>query len=181
MKKPNKTKATARLDLRRDFADIYSHLVDRVRGFKPSGGDVLGDPGPVKMVEVGFEYAQAGWLVVVFDTRPDAEPDGEWTALIEGNELERPKWLAAGEINIDAPIALVRLDGSEVQLPPGTELAEILGEMIKGVVLKARADGVFAGLPKAPGCELGIEHFEGAYGWPNYEQRGQENLADPKA
>jgi hypothetical protein len=52
--------------------------------------------------------------------------------------------------------------------------------MVKGVVLKARANGVFAELPKAPGCELGIEHFGGAYGWPVYEKRGQENLADPK-
>ncbi len=168
-----------RLDLQRDFADIYAHLADRVRGFDPSGSNVLGDPGPLKAVEVGFEYAQAGWLVVVFDTRPNAEPDGEWTSLIEGNELERRHWLEAGEANMEGPITVVQLDGTEAELPTGTELAEILGEVVKAVVLKARADGVFAGLPKAPGCELGVEHFSGAYGWPVYEERGQDNLAEP--
>lgn len=168
-----------RLDLRRDFADIYSHLADRVRGFVPAGGNVLGDPSPIKMVEVGYEYSQAGWLVVVFDTRPDAEPDGEWTSLIEGNELERPHWLEAGEANIDGPITVLLLDGAEAELPSGTELAEILGEVVKAVLLKARADGVLAGLPKASGCELGVEHFSGAYAWPVYEERGQDNLAEP--
>lgn len=170
-----------RLDLRRDFADIYAHLAARVRGFDPAGGNVLGDPGPVKRIEVGFEYSQAGWLVVVFDTRPEAESDGEWTFLIEGNELERPHWLEAGEANMDEPITLIPLDGTETELPAGTELAEPLGEMVKAVVLKARADGVFAGLPKAPGCELGVEHFSGCFGWPEYEARGQDNLAEPSA
>jgi len=167
-----------RLDLRSDFTEIYSHLADCIRRFDPTGGNVLGDADPVKMVEIGFEYSQAGWLVVVFDTRPDAEPDGEWTSLIEGNELERPRWLEAGEANMDGPITVIQLDGTEAELPEGTELAEILGEMVKAVVLKAKADGVFAGLPKAPDCELGIEHFSGAYGWPPYEDRGQDNLAE---
>src|SRR5688500_2377949 len=107
------------LDLRRDFADVYAHLVERVRGFDPAGGNVLGEAGPVKMVEVGFEYSQAGWLVVVFDTRPDAEPDGEWTSLIDGNELERPHWLEAGEA--DGPITLVQLDGTGAELPEDAE------------------------------------------------------------
>jgi hypothetical protein len=166
-----------RLDLRRDFDDIRAHLTDCVRGFDPAGGNVLGDPGPVKMVEFGFEYAQAGWVVIVFDTRPDAKPDGEWTMLIDGNELERPHWFEAGQANIKGPITVVQLDGAETELPPGTELADILGEVVKAALLKARNDGVFAGLPKAPGCEMGIEHFDGGYGWPAYKERGKENLA----
>jgi hypothetical protein len=60
--------------------------------------------------------------------------------------------------------------------PPHTELAIPLGEMLKAVLLKACADGVFASLPRATNCELGVEHFDGGYGWPMYEARGQENL-----
>jgi len=166
-----------RLDLRRDFADIYSYLAGRVRDFDPATNDGPGDPGPVKMIEAGFEYSQAGWVVVVFDTRADAEPDGEWNSHIEGNELERPHWLEAGEANMEGPLTLVGLDSTEVVLPPGAELAEPLGELVKAVLLKARTDGVFAGLPKAAGCELGVEHHEGAFGWPQYEARGEQNLA----
>jgi len=168
-----------KLDLRKDFNAVYKHLEERVRKFDPAGGNVLGGPDPIKMIEVGFEYSQAGWVVVIFDTRPNAEPDGEWTSLIEGNELERPHWLQACEANLEGSITVILLDGTEASLPSGTELADILGEVVKAAVLKARGDGVFAGLPKAPGCELGIEHFAGAYGWPVYEERGQDNLADP--
>lgn len=166
-----------RLDLRRDFTDIYAHLTTIVRGFRPDGGNVLGEPGPVRMVEVGYEYSQSGWVVVVFDMRPDAEPDGEWTSQIEGNELERPHWVEAGEAIGDGPINVIQMDGTEVELPTDTELAALLGEVVKAVLLKARADGVFANLPKATGCELGVEHLSGAYGWPIYEERGQANLA----
>lgn len=175
MAKPRKPQHS--LDLRRDFTDIYAHIAERVRGFDPAGGNVLGNPGPVKAIEVGFEYAQAGWFVVVFDTRPDAGPDGEWTSLIEGNELERPHWLKAGEA--DWPITLVQLDGTETIPLSDAELANILGEVVKAAVLKARADGMFASLPKAAGCELLIEHFDGEYGWPEYEKRGQDNLVEP--
>ena len=97
----------------------------------------------------------------MFDTRPDAAPDGEWNAHIVGNELERPSWLEAGEANMEGPITLVRLDGNEVKLRKNTELAKPLGELVKAVLLKARADGVFDGLPKADGCELAVEHHEG--------------------
>jgi hypothetical protein len=173
--------ATVKLDLRRDFAEIYAHLVDRVRTFDPARNDGPGKPGPVKMIQVGFEYSQSAWVVVVFDTRRKAAPDGEWNSHIEGNELERPNWLAAGEANMKRSITLVQLEGTEVKLPKNTELAEPLGELVKAVLLKVRADGVFDGLPKADGCELGVEHHEGAYGWPKYEDRGRENLVVPRA
>lgn len=167
-----------RLDLQRDYAEISAHLAARVHAFNPETNYGPGDPGLIKMIEVGFEYAQAGWVLVVFDTRADASPDGEWTMYIEDNDavLERSHWLEAGEVNIDQEITLVQLDGSEIIVPPGTELAEPLGELLKTILVKAREDGLFAPLPKAAECEVGVEHLSGAYGWPIYEERGQENL-----
>jgi hypothetical protein len=167
------------LDLRREFAEITAHLAERIRKFVPKGDDVLGGRATVNAVEVGFEYAKSGWLVVVFDTRPDAGPDGEWTSRIDGNELERPHWLEAGESAV--LVSLIRLDGTETTLSDEDELGDVLGEMVKAVLLKARADGLFASLPKSPGCELLIENFDGGYGWPEYEALGKENLVLPKA
>jgi hypothetical protein len=166
-----------RLDLRRDFSDLYSHIVNRVRRFDPATNDGPGTPGPVSMIEVGFDYSQSAWVAVVFHTRPDAKPDGEWNSHIESNAFERPHWLEAGEANMDGPIQLVQLDGTEVELPEGTELAVPLGELITAVLLKARSEGVFATLSKTPGCMLCVEHHEGAYGWPGYEALGKVNLA----
>jgi hypothetical protein len=117
------------------------------------------------LIQVGFEYAQAAWVAVIFDTRPDAESDGEWNSHIQGNELDREHWLEAGTSNTDEAITLIQLDGSVIELPAGTELAEPLGELLKAIMLQARADGLFERLPKLSGCELDIEHSEGAYGW----------------
>jgi hypothetical protein len=78
-------------------------------------------------------------------------------------------------------LALVLPDGTRRVLPAeGGGLAAALGDMLREVLRKARADGVFAALPKAPQCELGVEEQEGNYGWPAYEERGQENLAEPR-
>lgn len=166
------------LDLRKDFAEVYAYLAERVRSFDPEANDGPGDPGPITRIDVGYGFEKSGWVALIFDTRPDPEPDGEWNEHIDGNDLERPRWLAAHEANDDKPVRLILPDGTERELPPGScdAFATVFGDLLKGVLLKARADGVFAGLPKAPRCELGVEEQEGGYGWPAYEERGQDNL-----
>lgn len=135
-------------------------------------------------VDVGYDTDQSAWVVVVFDTRPGAEPDGHWTLHIEGNKLPRPHWLEANEWLRESPLSLVLPDGTREEIPAvgpwGVRygwLAVALGEMLRAVLLRVRADGVFVGLTKAADCELGVEHLNGAYGWPAYEDRGEENLA----
>jgi hypothetical protein len=156
---------SVRLDLRQEFAELYAHVADRVRGFKPDTNDGPGEPGPIQLIHVGYESSQLAWAVIVFDTRPDAAVDGEWNSYIEGNLLERPRWLEADEANLDGPITVVQLDGSVIELPAESELPALLGEFVTAVVVKARADGIFEPLPKGPNCRISIEHHEGAYGW----------------
>jgi hypothetical protein len=167
------------IDYRRDFADIYAYVADRVCTFDPASHDGPGPPGPVKMIAVGFSYGDSGWVAVVFDTRPDAEPDGEWNSHIEGNVLERPHWQwEEGDLDEEEPITLIQADGITRVLPEeDVEVAKAIGELLKAVVVKARADGLFEGMPKAAGCELSVEHQDGHFGWPAYEDRGQDNLA----
>ncbi len=167
-----------RLDLRTDFTEIYAHVVERVQAFDPEANDGPGEPGPVTALEFGFGFDQGGWVVLVFDTRPDAEPDGTWNDHIEGNDLERPLWTRAFNANARAAVTLVLPDGTELVVPPGgrDQFAAALGDLLKAVLLKAREDGVFADLPRAARCELGVEEQEGGYGWPAYEERGQDNV-----
>ncbi len=154
------------LDLQRDFAEIYAYLAERVRGFDPKTHDGLGGPGSVKLFQVGFEYSQAGWVIAVFDTRPDAKCDGEWTSELENesNLLQRPNWAEAGELHDEAPITIIGHDGTTTVLPVGSELAIPLGDLVKAVVIQALADGMFAALAKSEQCAFGIEHFSGEYG-----------------
>jgi hypothetical protein len=176
------------LDLRRDFAEVSAYVAQRVRDFDPARNRGPGKGGPVKRVDAGYESDQAGWVAVVFDTRPDAEPDGQWTLYIPGNELERPHWLEANEALREDDLSVVLPGGSWVVIPAvGSwgqryeQFATLLGQLLKAVLLQARADGVFLALPKAAGCELGVEHFNGEYGWPQYEARGEDNLAEQGA
>lgn len=172
---PKKIKAKP-LDLRKEFAAVYKYLAKRVSKFNPKKYKGLGGPETVQEIHLGFDFVHDGWVAVVFDTRPDAEPDGEWTANIEGNNLKLARWHDASEQICGQPLQLIQLDGSRTELPTNSELAIPLGEMLKAVLIQARSDGFFAELPKSPGCQFGVEHLGGAYGWPSYEDRGRENL-----
>ena len=133
---------------------------------------------PVKMIEFGFELGQDNWVVLVFDTRQDAEPDGEWSRGINKILLRRPKWPIWHKLPDDAKVFFIDLSGKKIDVSDdGDEDAcDVVGEALKQVLLTARDQGVFNKLPKADRCELGIEHLEGCYGWPDYEDRGKENL-----
>jgi hypothetical protein len=46
-------------------------------------------------------------------------------------------------------------------------------------LLAARAAGVFEPLPKAPRCELEVVNNDCGFSWPEYDDAGLENMADP--
>lgn len=133
---------------------------------------------PVKMIEFGFELGQDNWVALVFDTRPDAEPDGEWSSGINKILLRRSKWPKWHKLPDDAKVFFINLSGKKVDVSDDgdEDSCDIVGEALKQVLLTSRKQGVFDKLPKADRCELGVEHLEGCYGWPDYEDRGKENL-----
>jgi hypothetical protein len=165
------------VDLRRDAKRIHDYVVKRVSQQRKKSGDP-----PVKQIVMGFDYGNSGFVSLHFDTRANAEPDGEWTQHIEANELKRPQWNRAAEAMGEKPIQFVLPDGTKRNVAVDDDfgdeaMAGLLGEMLKNVLLSARAEGIFAPLRKAKGCELGVEELEGNYGWPAYEERGKENMA----
>ena len=167
-----------RLDLRNDFEEVYGYVVERGKSFDPTTTDGPGDTGPVTCIDFGFGFEQSGWAALVFDTRPDARPDGAWNHYIKGNDLKRPQWSAVSKTNRDESVMFVLPDGTVREVPQSSrdDFAADLGDLLKSVLLKARADGVFDTLPKASRCELGVEEQEGGYGWPAYGDRGKENF-----
>lgn len=169
-----------KLDLRKDFNDIYEHVVQRVRAFDPATNAGPGDgSSPVYMIDFGFQCEQDGWVVLIFDTRPNAGPDGEWNSFIDDNVLERKHWHEALLALEDGSVEVLLPDGKKRKITGKTEFedfAALFGELLKGVLLKARASGVFKTLPKAKKCHMGVEEQEGRYGWPAYEDRGKDDL-----
>jgi hypothetical protein len=88
---------------------------------------------------------------------------------LEGNLFDRLAWVAARERNVEQPIRVRLADGQVRNLPPESAFGPLLGEMIVGVLLRAEREGVFAALPLADDPELGLEEFNGSFGWSSLE------------
>lgn len=153
------------IDLQQDAADAYAFVVSRAAAYKPAGDRGPGGQGPVKMVYAGYEFAQTGWFALIFDRRPNAGHDGEWTRYLEGNILDRPKWVTAQMKNEEKPIQVRGEDGSVTAVPAGSAVGPMLGRMLVGVLQRAEREGAFAHLPRADGFKLGLEEINGTLGW----------------
>ena len=166
------------IDIREDVPELLDYVRRRVDEHVAKAAKAKKLP-PVKIIEFGFEFGQANWVALVFDTRPDAEPDGEWSRGINKLLLTRPKWPIWHELPDDAKVEFIDLKGKKVNVMknPDEMICKIVGDTLKHVLITARGKGVFKPLPKAEKCELGVENLEGYYGWPAYDDRGKENLA----
>ena len=176
-RKRKKRAPSVRVDLVRHAKKVRDYVAKRVRQQNKESPDA-----PVKMIELGFDYSHGGFVALHFDTRPNAEPDGEWTVHIEGIELDIPQWNNAAEALGQMPVHFILPDGVKRTVPADDKefnheaFVGLIGDMLKNVLVSARADGVFEQLRKAERCELAVEDLEGHYGWPHYEDRGKENL-----
>jgi ankyrin repeat protein len=172
-----KESKSMRVDLSRDAKKIRDYISKRVREQIKQSPDA-----PVTRIDLSFDYSHSGYVALHFDTRPNAEPGDERMQDIDEIELKMPQWNKAAEALGEKPVHFLLPDDSKRTVPVDDDqfndeaYAALLGEMLKGLLLSARADGVFEKLRKAKRCELGIEDFEGHYGWPLYEDRGNENL-----
>jgi hypothetical protein len=167
------------IDIRKDLPDFDAYLRQRIAAHMETAGSE-----PVSRVQFGFEFGQANYVVLVLDTRPDAEPDGEWTMAIDDmidakTALLRPHWPIWHKLPDDEHVSFIDISSKEVDVMEDTDnrVCTIVGEALRHVLLQARANGVFTRLSKNPKCELAVENIEGYYGWPPYEDRGKENLA----
>jgi hypothetical protein len=89
-----------KLDLQKDAQKIGRYIQQRVRDYPVFINLGPGkDDDPISLVTLGYYVEQTGYLALVFDTRPDADNDGQWTLHIENdvNVIAFPKWLAAFE------------------------------------------------------------------------------------
>lgn len=167
-----------KLDLQADQRKLRRYIEKRIRDYPVYVNLGPGeDDDPIGLITVGFYAEQGGYVNLVFDTRPDADSDGEWTVHLNNdtNTLPFPKWLSAYDALSDGkPVSIVRHDGSTATLQDsdGDEgVNRVFGEMILDLMLKLRDDGTLAKLPLAPKAFMLIEEFDGRYGWPDYKNR----------
>ncbi len=170
-----------KVNLQEDFEAIFKHVQQRVGDFPVYVNAGPGeDDDPISKITLGYQFDQAGWVALVFDTRPNAEPDGTWQSYIEDNAIEFDHWYEAFNdlMENSSPIELTHVDGKQQTVADTDEesLAKILGEMLRDVLIKARENGEFSKLPLAERCIMGVEEHDGYYGWPDYEHRVKEGF-----
>ncbi len=156
-----------KIDLKKDARTIYKFLRQRVRDYPIYVNNGPGeDADPISQITLGFQISQAGWIAIVFDTRADGAPDGEWQAYIEENWLEFPHWLEAVDALYDdeEPIEFILPHGKKKKVGIDDDLAEVVGSMLKDILIQARKEKCFNELPIATKCSMGVEDHDGAYG-----------------
>ncbi len=166
------------VDIRDDVPDFSAYIRRRVAE-QVAASKKLKKPRPVTRIDFCFEFGQGNELWLVFDTRPDAEPDGEWTVQVDKvAALKRPKWPIWHELPDGEVVFFIDLNGAKVNVmkSPDKKICKIVGKAMKHALIAARDAGVFKQLPKAEHCEMGVENMEGYYGWPKFKDRGKENL-----
>lgn len=133
--------------LKNDAKLIVDFIAQRVQDYPVYINNGPGnDEDPISQITLGYQVSQAGWIALVFDTRPDGSPDGEWQSYITENWLELTHWADS----IDA---------------------ELVGGMLKDILIQSRGNKMFSSLPIAENCSMGVEDHDGMYGWPSYNER----------
>jgi len=169
------------VDLRQDAAAVRALLKDAVRDYsvKHLATSTAAHHLPVTRIDLAFSLGDSEstpWVHLHLDAKAGSEPDGDPTHP-DFACLDRESWLpAVRAVCNEEKVAVVKLDG-KTQECDSAEFGQQIGAFLVSVLLDARAAGIFAGLPRARRCELGVEDpTTGEFGWPNYEDRGKENL-----
>jgi hypothetical protein len=89
---------TTKVNLKTDQRKILRYIEKRIKDYMKRENCGPGRPDdPITLMTMASQFEQAGWVALVFDTRPDAGPDGEWNAYIEEDAIEFDQWCEAWE------------------------------------------------------------------------------------
>jgi hypothetical protein len=170
------------LDLQQDRIAVLALLKESVREYsaKNRATTTAGSHRSVTRIDLTFSLGDGDampWVHLNFDTKPGAEPDGSPTHPGFA-KLEREPWLPAVQAVCDGEHVTVVGVAGQAQECDDAGLGQEIGRLLVSTLLEARSLDVFASLPKADRCEMGVEDpTTGEFGWPNYEDRGKANLA----
>lgn len=176
-----------KIDLASDYKLVAAHIAERVQKYPDYVNNGPGeDDDPIALITLGFAFDQSGYIALVFDTRPNAEEDGEWQFYVEENEYEFDSWHDAVDPLHQAtalggksdPLSIHRMNGKVATYKEydDTKIAKDIGMMLWKALVDARDSGIFATLPLTDICRMGVEDQDGAFGWPLGDDKGTSDL-----
>jgi hypothetical protein len=171
-----------KLDLRQFITPIVKQIELRVCDFNLATNVSPGETGDtIHQIVLGFQFDQAAWVALVFDTRPDADPvyDGEWQSTIEENTLDCDvgQWMEAYEeiFENESNVTFTTVDGKTVKVGPykdddedaeerlTTQLAELFGSVCRESLKNIQSRSLFSSMPLAITACLRVDEHECQY------------------
>jgi hypothetical protein len=110
-----------------------------------------------------------------FDTR-DPSPGDDWTHP-EVATIAFLHW----QPDIYSDQFQARMPDGKIRTISSAKFDQTLHRFFVDALLAARDAGLFAPLPKTPACQLHVNNFDCGFFWPDFDDEGIENMADPKA
>jgi hypothetical protein len=162
--------ARMKIDLQKDAVVLAKSIADRVTDYPVYVNAGPGkDEDQITLITLGYQFDQAGWVALVFDTRPDAQVDGEWQFYIKENVVPFDRWFKAFDNMVDrrSKLSITLHNGKIRSFTADSEqddVAECFRLMCRAALQKAKS-GVFKKLPLAKDCRLSVEDHDGFYGW----------------
>jgi hypothetical protein len=132
-------------DLSNDFDEISALLDEDVDVYRLSRGRDAAGHRPVNRVELAFLCGDRGngpSLSVDFDTRPDAEPDGDADHRCIA-QLQLPRWTALMFPPKGDRTLRLTFPGGSVHEGTADDLDQFLARFLASTLRSAHADGVF--------------------------------------
>ena len=141
-----------KLDLTKDQRKIRRYIKQRIKEYAVYENNGPGDDeDPIQLVTMGYYLEQTGYFALVFDTRPDADSDGEWTVYIDDDVtmLHFPKWCSMLEAWCEGtPIDLVLPTGKSRRVTRNSHthetIAQLFGEMLRDTMIALRDEAGLA-------------------------------------
>jgi hypothetical protein len=171
----------AEIDLRKASAAIQGMLKAAVEKYaaKHSAKRSARKHTPVTLIELIFSLGDgqvAPWFHLCFDNKPNGYAGGSYSHP-DFAKLQFRDWLPAVQAACNGgKAAVIAMDGVK-RTRQWDGLLRDVGDFLVSSLLLARKEGVFAALPRAKVCHLGVEDpTTGSFGWPAFADRGKRDL-----
>jgi hypothetical protein len=159
-----------RLNLKSDLRRVMKYIQQRCRDYPVYLNAWPGkDEDAITLITLGYQYDQAGWVALVFDTRTQAEVDGAWQQYIAQNVEPFEDWTKAFDAVDDGK--KLQLTGADCRTETLTSeedldtLGERIGQMCRDALLQCKQQGYFKKLPLSDQARLVVEDHDGGFGW----------------
>lgn len=141
---------------------------ERIANFNASSNpSPRGGGDAIHQVVIGYEFEQTGWVCIVFDMRPNATLDGEWTQVIDETKIDFKHWAEAFWDADDEPFDVIFPDGytESSQNIECDEFSNAIGESLRDLLTELVQNDGKTPLPLSMQCTFAIEDFNGHFGW----------------